>query len=129
MVSLSLDLRNLMYVMSDSILVYLLPYTDESTSVGSCGIVWEGLENKRRAFPWLAQINIVVSRIFLSFYYIENSITLKETLIEVKGKFSPTRRRNMHVMAKELNHVSFMNISLLCSSCSILQKVPIAWAH
>ncbi|XP_043077998.1 complement factor B-like [Puntigrus tetrazona] len=32
---------------------------DESTSVGLCGIVWEGLENKRRAFPWLAQINIV----------------------------------------------------------------------
>uniref|UniRef100_A0A8C1AI14 C3/C5 convertase n=1 Tax=Cyprinus carpio carpio TaxID=630221 RepID=A0A8C1AI14_CYPCA len=31
---------------------------DESTSVGLCGIVWEGLENKRRAFPWLAQINI-----------------------------------------------------------------------
>ncbi|KAF4098468.1 hypothetical protein G5714_020498 [Onychostoma macrolepis] len=30
---------------------------DESTSVGLCGIVWEGLENKRRAaFPWLAQI-------------------------------------------------------------------------
>uniref|UniRef100_A0A8C1P6S9 C3/C5 convertase n=1 Tax=Cyprinus carpio TaxID=7962 RepID=A0A8C1P6S9_CYPCA len=26
---------------------------DESTSVGLCGIVWEGLENKRRAFPWL----------------------------------------------------------------------------
>uniref|UniRef100_A0A8C2ET80 C3/C5 convertase n=1 Tax=Cyprinus carpio TaxID=7962 RepID=A0A8C2ET80_CYPCA len=34
---------------------------DESTSVGLCGIVWEGLENKRRAFPWLAQINIAVS--------------------------------------------------------------------
>uniref|UniRef100_A0A8C1PA12 C3/C5 convertase n=1 Tax=Cyprinus carpio TaxID=7962 RepID=A0A8C1PA12_CYPCA len=34
---------------------------DESTSVGLCGIVWEGLENKRRAFPWLAQINIQVS--------------------------------------------------------------------
>ncbi|XP_043077997.1 complement factor B-like [Puntigrus tetrazona] len=32
---------------------------DEDTSVGLCGIVWEGLENKRRAFPWLAQINIV----------------------------------------------------------------------
>uniref|UniRef100_A0A8C1PKB8 C3/C5 convertase n=1 Tax=Cyprinus carpio TaxID=7962 RepID=A0A8C1PKB8_CYPCA len=31
---------------------------DESTSVGLCGIVWEGLENKRRAFPWLAKINI-----------------------------------------------------------------------
>ncbi|XP_073680381.1 complement factor B-like isoform X1 [Garra rufa] len=31
---------------------------DESTSVGLCGVVWEGLENKRRAFPWLAQINI-----------------------------------------------------------------------
>ncbi|KAF4098470.1 hypothetical protein G5714_020500 [Onychostoma macrolepis] len=32
---------------------------DESTSVGLCGIVWEGLENKRRAaFPWLAQINV-----------------------------------------------------------------------
>ncbi|XP_026051751.1 complement factor B-like [Carassius auratus] len=31
---------------------------DESTSVGSCGIVWEGLQNKRRAFPWLAKINI-----------------------------------------------------------------------
>ncbi|XP_016109746.1 complement factor B-like isoform X2 [Sinocyclocheilus grahami] len=31
---------------------------DESTSVGLCGIVWEGLQNKRRAFPWLAQINI-----------------------------------------------------------------------
>uniref|UniRef100_A0A8C1P8V7 C3/C5 convertase n=1 Tax=Cyprinus carpio TaxID=7962 RepID=A0A8C1P8V7_CYPCA len=31
---------------------------DESTSVGLCGIVWEGLENKRCAFPWLAQINI-----------------------------------------------------------------------
>ncbi|KAL1252859.1 hypothetical protein QQF64_017552 [Cirrhinus molitorella] len=30
---------------------------DESTSVGLCGIVWEGLENKRHAFPWLAQIN------------------------------------------------------------------------
>ncbi|KTF82448.1 hypothetical protein cypCar_00042322 [Cyprinus carpio] len=38
--------------------LYLVPYTDESTSVGLCGIVWEGLENKRRAFPWLAQINI-----------------------------------------------------------------------
>ncbi|XP_059398952.1 complement factor B-like [Carassius carassius] len=34
---------------------------DESTSVGLCGIVWEGLENKRRAFPWLAQINIHAS--------------------------------------------------------------------
>uniref|UniRef100_A0A8C1P9C4 C3/C5 convertase n=1 Tax=Cyprinus carpio TaxID=7962 RepID=A0A8C1P9C4_CYPCA len=34
---------------------------DESTSVGLCGIVWEGLENKRCAFPWLAQINIQVS--------------------------------------------------------------------
>uniref|UniRef100_A0A671SAT6 C3/C5 convertase n=1 Tax=Sinocyclocheilus anshuiensis TaxID=1608454 RepID=A0A671SAT6_9TELE len=32
-----------------------------STSVGLCGIVWEGLENKRSAFPWLAQINIQVS--------------------------------------------------------------------
>ncbi|XP_058613558.1 complement factor B-like [Onychostoma macrolepis] len=31
---------------------------DESTSVGLCGIVWEGLQNKRRAFPWLAQINV-----------------------------------------------------------------------
>ncbi|XP_050949612.1 complement factor B isoform X2 [Labeo rohita] len=31
---------------------------DESTSVGLCGVVWEGLENKRRAFPWLAQINV-----------------------------------------------------------------------
>uniref|UniRef100_A0A671QDZ1 C3/C5 convertase n=1 Tax=Sinocyclocheilus anshuiensis TaxID=1608454 RepID=A0A671QDZ1_9TELE len=35
---------------------------DESTSVGLCGIVWEGLENKRRAFPWLAQINIRPSK-------------------------------------------------------------------
>ncbi|XP_059398950.1 complement factor B-like [Carassius carassius] len=34
---------------------------DESTSVGLCGIVWEGLENKRRAFPWLAQIIIHAS--------------------------------------------------------------------
>ncbi|XP_073680385.1 complement factor B-like [Garra rufa] len=31
---------------------------DESTSVGLCGVVWEGLENKRSAFPWLAQIYI-----------------------------------------------------------------------
>lgn len=50
--------------------MYLLPYTDESTSVGLCGIHQDyDKENKRRAYPWLAQINVAVSITFLSYVY------------------------------------------------------------
>uniref|UniRef100_UPI0023493D34 hypothetical protein n=1 Tax=Providencia sp. PROV257 TaxID=2949945 RepID=UPI0023493D34 len=36
---------------------------DESTSVGSCGIVWEGLENKRRHFPGWQRLILLVQKV------------------------------------------------------------------
>ncbi len=65
--------------------MYMLPYTDESNSVKLCGIVWEGLKNKRSAFPWLVQIS-AVSITLLYMLYISYSTT--------------RRRRDMHVMAR-----------------------------
>uniref|UniRef100_A0A8C2HHG7 C3/C5 convertase n=1 Tax=Cyprinus carpio TaxID=7962 RepID=A0A8C2HHG7_CYPCA len=88
---------------------------DESTSVGLCGIVWEGLENKRRAFPWLAQINIASSLLFM--YYIltaahcfkegdtPNKITVKlekDLVVKVKNftlhpKYKPKAKQHIGI--------------------------------
>lgn len=109
--------------------MYLLPYTDEGTSVELCGIHQNYDNTKRSAFPWLAQIHVTVSITFLS--YVCLYIIIDRFMCIILRSFKKTKnkkRQNRHAsyMAIEMKHD---NIYLLCSSCSVLHKVQTAWGH